>query len=515
MIARKWVTVFLVVALLLVIPIVGSRYLPDRSDAFMAEYRENCAVCHGEDFEGAPQGTALVGIDLRHGDSVDEIQRSISDGFPSAGMPAWSQTMDEGQLASLAILIAEKRVDSDMSDLKIDSEIEIPDTSMKTEQHSFRIEVFASGLDPLPFSIAPLPDGSFLLTEKKRGLSFISPQGEQSALIEGTPKAYSDGIMVGDLEVGLGWMLDVAVHPDYETNGWVYLHYGDRLAKPLLPVSMNRLDRARIKQGKWVDAQTIWKADPETYTSMPEIGAGGRIAFDDQGHVFISVGMQDSNYRGIQNLDVPYGKIHRINDDGSIPPDNPFAISHTPITQTQGEPIALATGPRQTAWTYGHRSPQGLEFNHLTGELWGAEMGPRGGDEVNLLLPGRNYGWPLHSKGVDYDGTPVEYGKDLGIEFDLDDIEQPVVDFSPSPAVSSFIFYRGDAFPRWQHNIVIGSLKAAALYRLVIENGRLVHKETLIKSLARIRDVEVGYDGLIYLLLENKNGGKIVRLVPV
>lgn len=483
----------------------------ERLEPFFLVYRENCAVCHGEDLQGVPQGTALVGIDLKHGESVDEIRRSIADGFPSRGMPGWSPVMDEGQLSSLAILIAEKRLNFDMADLRVPSEITIPFETIETEQHSFRIEVFATITDPLPFSIAPMPDGGFLLTEKRRGLSIISPAGVQSALIEGTPKAYSDGIILGSLEVGLGWLLDVALHPDYETNGWVYLHYGDRRKRPLLPISMNRLDRARIKAGKWVDVETIWQADLETYTSAPELVAGGRIAFDDQGHVFISIGMKgESNYHGIQDLDLPYGKIHRINDDGSIPPDNPYVV-----TQAASDPAVRAVSfQRQTIWTYGHRSPQGLEFNHLTGEVWGSEMGPRGGDEVNLLLPGKNYGWPLYSKGVDYDGTPVEYGKQLGIEFDLGDIEQPVVDFSPSPAISSFVFYRGKAFPRWQHNIIIGSLKATELYRLVIENNQLVHKETLIKNLARIRDVEIGYDGLIYLLLENKSGAKIVRLLP-
>ena len=513
MMSRKWIILLTIVSFLIGIPMVGYHYLPERVDGFFAVYREHCAVCHGDNLEGAPQGTPLLGIDLTHGGSVAEIERSIKEGFPATGMPPWAHVLNRGQLSSLAILVAEKRLNFDVADFKITSEIIIPGDPIETEQHTFRIEVFANDLDPLPFSIAPMPDGSFLLTEKKRGLSIITPDGKQSALIEGTPEAHSDTIRIGDLEAGLGWMLDVAIHPDYETNGWVYLHYGDRTrsSRSILPVSMNRLDRARIRDGKWTDAETIWRADKETYTSAPEIGAGGRIAFDDQGHVFISIGMKGSNnYEGIQDLKLPYGKIHRVNDDGSIPLDNPYVD----IQPNPEEADLVQSNQPQTIWTYGHRSPQGLEFNTLTGELWGSEMGPRGGDEVNLLLPGRNYGWPLYSKGVDYNGTPVEYGQVLGIEFDLKDIEQPVVDFTPAPAISSFAFYRGDAFPEWQDNIIIGSLKATELYRLVIENNQLKHKETLISDLARIRDVEIGYDGLIYLLLENKAGTKIVRLVP-
>ncbi|MBT8219029.1 MAG: PQQ-dependent sugar dehydrogenase, partial [Bacteroidia bacterium] len=166
-------------------------------------------------------------------------------------------------------------------------------------------------------------------------------------------------------------------------------------------------------------------------------------------------------------------------------------------------------------WTYGHRSPQGLEYNLVSRQLWGTEMGPRGGDEINHLLPGSNYGWPLVSKGVNYDGTKVEYGKYLNIDVDLEDIEPPKVDLTPAPAVSSFVFYDGDKFPQWQGNMIVGSLKAATLYRYQIEGNEVIHEEILIKDLARIRDIEIGYDGYIYLLLEHRSGGQLVRLIPV
>ena len=169
----------------------------------------------------------------------------------------------------------------------------------------------------------------------------------------------------------------------------------------------------------------------------------------------------------------------------------------------------------KSIWTYGHRSPQGLEFRPGTSQLWETEHGPRGGDEVNQLVPGKNYGWPLYSLGVNYDGTPVDYGKALGIEYDLREIQQPVVDLSPSPAVSSFIFYDDTAFPRWQGDIIVGSLKAQSLYRVRLEGDKAVHKETLIESLARVRDIEVGNEGQIYLLLENNGGGMIVAMRPV
>ena len=367
---------------------------------------------------------------------------------------------------------------------------------------SATVEVVVTGLHPLPFSIAPLPDGRILVTEKTQGLRLIEADGMSSTLIAGIPRAYDDAIEIMTLEYGLGWLLDVALHPDYEENGWVYLHYTDRCGDcdGILPVSMNTLGRARIRDGRWVDEETIWRTDLRFYSSMPDMGAGGRIAFDDEGYVYISVGVKvPSNYEGIQDLGTPYGKIHRVHDDGRVPEDNPFVDK---------------PGANKTTWTYGHRSPQGLEFNRKTRQLWSTEMGPRGGDELNLLLRGRNYGWPLYSNGLDYDGTPVEYGEDLGIEFNLEDIEQPVVDLTPSPAVSSFIFYEGDKFPRWKHNVIVGSLAATELYRIVLEDDQFVHKETLLTNMARIRDVESGPDGTIYLLLEHGAGGQIIRLLP-
>ncbi len=236
---------------------------------------------------------------------------------------------------------------------------------------------------------------------------------------------------------------------------------------------------------------------------------GGRICFDSRGYVFLSIGQKKTGFRplgnmeqylGVQDVTLPYGKIYRLHDDGRIPEDNPLV----------DVPNAL-----KTIWTYGHRCPQGLEVNPGTGELWGTEMGPRGGDEVNRLLPGKNYGWPLYSKGMNYNGSEVAYGKYLGIEFDLADIEQPVVDLTPSPAVSSFVFYEGDVFPEWQGNLIVGTLKATELYRMELHENEVIHRETLLEDLARIRDIEVGPDGYIYLLLEYASGAQIVRMVSV
>ncbi len=479
----------------------------DRSGAWSALYADYCAVCHGADLTGEAQGTPLVGAPLRHGDSVEELIRTISNGVRGTSMEAFAGELSATQIRTLAIFIGEERAQMTFSDFKVAAPLEVPTGAQSSELHGYELQTIVDDLDPLPYSIAPLPDGRILLTEKMRGLTVISAEGEQSELVPGAPEGYDDAPEGGVLRFGNGWILDVAPHPDFEENGWIYLSYGDRCSDcneisrqgPKPPVSALKLIRGRIKDGKWVDEETLWETGHEHYAPGTDMAAGGRIAFDGKGYLFLSFGMMPGlGYGGIQDLDRPFGKIHRMHDDGRIPEDNPFV-------NTEG-----AIG---TIWTYGHRSPHGLEFDPETGQLWETEMGPRGGDEVNLLMPGRNYGWPIASKGVHYNGKPVS-GEELGIEVDLDKIEQPVVDLTPGVAVSSFVVYDGDAFPEWRGQLLVGSLKGRNLYRFEMEDGILKNRETVIEDLARIRDVEVGPDGDLLLLLEHAAGAKIVRVTP-
>lgn len=475
----------------------------------IAQYQDNCSLCHGENLEGAAQGVPLRG-ELRHGDSMAELTGSIRNGYDSSGMPSWRDTLEPAQIRNIALFILESRANVNYETSNFEMPLSIPDAVFESELHNFRLETVASNLEPLPFSIEPLPDGRLLLTEKTRGVSIIAANGEQSALIQGTPQAYDDIYRLStrlDIERGMGWLFDIVLHPNYEENGWIYLYFSDRcedcneLSRERdAPVSMNKLVRGKIEDGLWVEQETIWEADKKHYGAAGDVGAGGRVAFDNRGHVYFSVGMKGrSNHHGIQDLSAPSGKIHRVNNDGSIPADNPFANRDDVY---------------RSIYTYGHRSPQGLEFDSENGELWGTEHGPRGGDELNRLLPGKNYGWPLYSLGMDYNGTVVEYGKDLGIAFELSDIEQPVADLTPSPAVSSFIIASSDQFPEWKGDFLVGSLKARSLFRVDIENNRFVKRETLLEGLGRIRDIEQGFDGDIFLLLEHSSGGQIVRLVP-
>jgi aldose sugar dehydrogenase len=248
--------------------------------------------------------------------------------------------------------------------------------------------------------------------------------------------------------------------------------------------------RGRIRDGAWLDQETIWEAPFEFYRPGGGVHYGCRIAFDRDGFLYFSHGdrgRQDDS----QDLKLPNGKIHRIHDDGRIPKDNPFA----------DQPGAFAS-----IWSYGNRNAQGLVFDPRDGKLWSTEHGPRGGDELNLIRRGANYGWPVITHGMNYNGTPVT-------PFTArDGMEQPVIHWTPSIAVCGIDFYTGDAFPRWKNHLLVTALAQQELRRVVIENGRVTHQEVLVKDLGRVRDVQTGPDGAIYLALNRPD--RIVRLVP-
>jgi glucose/arabinose dehydrogenase len=264
------------------------------------------------------------------------------------------------------------------------------------------------------------------------------------------------------------------------------------------PVVMVKLVRGRLEGNAWVDQQTIWEAPKESYQDGLENGAGARIEFDDAGHVYLVVG-QFVDYAGIQDLDQPYGKIMRVRDDGRIPADNPFV---------------KVPGALPSIYTLGHRVPQGLAFDRATGRLWSTEHGPRGGDECNQIESGINFGWPVISEGVDYDGRPIHYAEELGLEVDTSTLARPKLHWTPSPGVSSLVFYRGAAFPKWQDHAIIATLAKNDLWRYVLDENGEVERETLIAGLGRFRDVEVGPTGEILVLLEHRAGSQILRLDP-
>ncbi|MEZ4829625.1 MAG: PQQ-dependent sugar dehydrogenase [Bacteroidia bacterium] len=360
------------------------------------------------------------------------------------------------------------------SDCKPTGPIQAPRT-IESEGISFRVDTVLSGLK-VPWGLAFLPNGDILFTERKGDLFVIHEGKLDPKPIAGVPEVNAKG---------QGGLFDLELHPNYAENGWIYLSY----AAPAESGSGSNTAfmRARLKDHTLVDKEVIFRAKPDYETNHHY---GGRIEFDNNGYVYLSVGDRGGT-DFVQDLTNYRGKIYRLNDDGTIPPDNPFV----------GVPGA---SPETFSW--GHRNPQGLTLNPMTGEIWETEHGPRGGDELNIIRKGNNYGWPTITYGINYDGTIIT--KDTVKE----GMEQPVIFWRPSIAPCGMDFVTSDKYPGWKNNILVGSMSFRYLERVQLEGDKVVAKEKLLENIGRVRVVRQAPDGYIYLGIEGP--GMIVRLIP-
>jgi len=344
--------------------------------------------------------------------------------------------------------------------------------------YRFRLERVAEAPSEL-WAMAFLPDGGMIASQKNGQLvRFV--EGQPPEQIVGTPPVW-DRVQ--------GGLFGVLPHPDYATNGWLYLAFADVGAGDGMEnATMTRIVRGRIEGRRWVDQEEIYKAAPEFYTSA-YAHFGGRMVLLD-GYLYFTVGDR-TTMRFAQDLSRPFGKIHRVHEDGRVPEDNPFA----------GREGALPT-----IWSYGHRNPQGLTLHATTRTVWSAEHGPRGGDELNLVRGGVNYGWPLATFGINYDGTQLAESPYR------EGTEPPVHHWTPSIAVSQIAFYEGEPFPKWSGHLLVASLGAQELRLVRMEGARAVGDEVLLKGRGRIRDVVSGPDGFPYVVINRPNGA-IYRVV--
>lgn len=347
-----------------------------------------------------------------------------------------------------------------------------------TAPDGMRVETIATGLEH-PWSVALLPEGGFLVTERPGRLRRIAADGSVSAPIAGVPEVFAQG---------QGGLLDVVLDPDYASNKRIWLSFaepGDG------DTAGTAVATATLAGDALTDLAVLYRQLPKLEGSAH---FGSRIAFDGKGHVFISQG--ERNQRAMaQDLDVLQGKLVRLNMDGTQPADNPFANG---------------VGVRRLIWSYGHRNMQGLAFDPRTGTLWQSEHGPRGGDELNLPQPGRNYGWPVITHGINYSGLdiPEAVGKAKP------GMEQPHHFWAKSPALSGMAFYTGRPDSAWNDSLLLGALAGQSLIRLQLAGNRIVSEERLLADLgARIRDVRVGADGNVYVLTDAGNG-QLLRLLP-
>jgi len=392
---------------------------------------------------------------------------------------------------------------------------------IKSEKQTFKVEIVARELET-PWGLAFLPDSRLLITERPGRLRIVQKGKLLPEPVKGTPKVW---------EKQDGGLLDVEVHPQYSKNGWIYLSYSETLpgfvappppppaappadaaaaaaagappqgrgrgrGGPPDPPSMTVIVRGKIsKNNEWTDQQVIFRGPPEVYSST-NAHYGSRFIFDKQGHLFYALG-EKNNPANAQDLSNALGKIHRVNDDGSVPKDNPFVGKE---------------GAVPTIWSYGHRNPQGLAWNPVTGDLWESEHGPQGGDEINVIERGHNYGWGAITMGVDPRVT----------ERTREGMEQPIVYYTPTIAPSGMVFYTGSKYPNWKNNLFVSALAGQQLRRLETSGRQVTHQEQVFNQFGRVHDVIIGPDGYLYVTLQlpgqvlsQSTPGMVARLIPV
>ena len=349
---------------------------------------------------------------------------------------------------------------------------------IESEAHTFRVVEVVSGLDH-PWGLAFLPDGRMLVTERAGRLRTVTAGRLDPAPVGGVPRVRASG---------QGGLLDVALHPDFRENGWVYLSY----AAGSWGRNGTEVARGRLRGNRLEDVEVLFRALPKSSGGRH---FGSRLRFAPDGHLFITLGDRGDRHRA-QDPGDHAGSIIRLREDGSVPPRNPFVG---------------VDGARPEVFTLGNRNVQGLAFDPKTGVLWSHEHGPRGGDELNVVRPGVNYGWPVISYGREY-LTRVQVGEGTH----RDGMAQPAHQWTPSIAPSGLTVYDGDRFPGWRGNLLVGALKFRLVARLVLDGERVVHEERLLEGrYGRIRDVRTGPDGLVYLLTDAPAPlGALLRLEP-
>jgi glucose/arabinose dehydrogenase len=361
--------------------------------------------------------------------------------------------------------------------LSMNTAAQPPKNAIESEKHAFRVVRLVEGLS-FPWSIAFLPDGRMLVTERDGRLRIVSRDFKLDPKpVEGVPAVVA---------TGQGGLFDVALHPKFADNQIIYLAYNGAGNGGW----GTELVRARLDGHRLVESKTLFRLDPKSRAGQH---FGGRIVFDRHGYLYLTLGDRGSKDRA-QRLDDHAGSVIRLHDDGRVPQDNPFT---------------KRSGARPEKYTLGNRNMQGAALHPVTGELWTHEHGPQGGDEINVMRAGRNYGWPVITYGVNYG-----IGTRIGEGTHKEGMEQPLYKWVPSIAPSGMAFYQGDKFPRWQGNILVGALRSEMLVRLELDGEKIVREERLIKGvLGRIRDVRVGPDGYVYLLTDDSEG-VLARLEP-
>lgn len=432
-------------------------------------YANYCAGCHGEKMD------AFTDRRWKHGNKLPDLIKAIKMGYPDEGMPAFRKTFTDAEITQLSeyILKGIKNVEAYDFDSAPVSDV------FKSDNLTVKLEPVATGIN-VPWSIAFLQGNALLVTNRDGELYYV--KDTKKVAVNGVPKVLAEG---------QGGLMDVVLHPEFKKNSLLYISYSKPKTVDGKILATTAVMRATLDGYNLKDQKIIFEALPYSSTRHHY---GSRLVFDAGGYLFISVGERGNEKQNPQTIENnQLGKIHRINDDGTIPKDNPFKDK---------------TAKPTTLYTYGNRNPQGMAINPTTGALWANEHGPRGGDEINIVKPGSNYGWPIASYGINYDGNIITN------KTTMQGVQEPELYWIPSIAPSGMAFVTGDVYKPWKGAALIGSLRFNYLNLCYLDGNKVVSQEKLLKNIGRVRDVRVSPDGYIYVAVE-KPAAAVYRLVPV
>ena len=423
----------------------------------------------------------LIKTKWNYGGDRKSIIKSIADGIPSTNMVSWKNTLSTKQIHALAdyILKAKKSPSAIKTVAK--------PLSVKTKLYTLKIEkLINQGLEE-PWGIEFIDSNRALITGRRGKLYQVVNGKLDKEEITNLPKTYAYNLV--------GGMMDIAVDPQYAENGWIYIALSDNPTHTIdsTAAGMTKVVRGKLDGNQWVEEQTLFQADDSVLVSGG-MRWGSRLLFDNQGLLYFTIGDMQQSIQSGNNPQLPWrpeGKIYRINSDGTIPPDNPYFQDKDAL---------------QAVYAWGTRNVQGLAQHPITGDIFFTDHGPQGGDELNLLKNGANYGWPVVTYGVNYDGSIISK------QSQKEGMEQPLTYWTPSIAVCAAEFVTGNRFPKWKNNLLITALKFEELRRLVIDGNRVIEQEILLKGYGRVRDVKVGPDGALYLLTNSPDA--LLRVLP-
>lgn len=435
-------------------------------DPAETRFKTFCISCH------KPNENSFANRVWKYGNTKPQVIKSIKNGSADAGMPPFAAAFTDAQLDELADYVINKLQNATETKVKNATGI------YKSNGMTIKLDTIAKGLDS-PWGMVFLPNNDLIATDRDGKIYRIDSKKVKTQ-IAGAPKV---------LVEGQGGLLDIALHPKFAQNNIIYLSYSKPKDTLNAVWATTAIMRAKLEGDKLVEQKDIFIAQPYQSTKHHY---GSRIVFDKDGYMFFSVGERGGHFKWPQKLDNDLGKIHRLKDDGTVPSDNPFV--NTP-------------NARASIWSYGHRNPQGLYIDASTGIIWEDEHGPKGGDELNIVQKGANYGWPVISYGINYDGSILtEFTAKEGMT-------QPQHYWVPSIGPSGLVKITGTKYKPWEGQYLVGSMSFEYLNRCKIDGKKVVEQERLLPNIGRVRSIKMSNDGYIYVGVEKP--GVIYRLMPL